>query len=77
MALTDSAGGGAIGTLAQRAERAGARLVNVTESVLGAMVLFGSPRSVVTIARRRDASLEAALGHPPQLVMMRGCPGSR
>jgi RNA methyltransferase, TrmH family len=70
VALADSAGGGAIGTLAQRAERAGARLVNVTESVLGAMSPVRQPSGVVTIARRRDASLEAALGHPPQLVMM-------
>lgn len=70
VAVTASAAEGPAGLLAQQAERAGARLFGVTESVLAAISPVRQPSGIVTIARRPHASLEAALAHPPQLVMM-------
>jgi TrmH family RNA methyltransferase len=56
--------------LAERAARQGARLYTVTDAVLDAISPVRQPSGVVALAQRPPATLEDALRHPPQLVLM-------
>ena len=56
--------------LAQRAERAGARVVRVPSKVLAAMTPVRQPSGVVAIGRRRERSVAEVLAAAPQMVLM-------
>jgi RNA methyltransferase, TrmH family len=70
VAMRDADDHGPFGVLARRAAASGARVLEVTASVLNAISPVRNPSGVVAIARRREMSLEAALDSPPQLVLM-------
>jgi TrmH family RNA methyltransferase len=70
VALRDELSDGAAGLLARRAGARGARVVGVSAQVLDAISPVRTPSGIVAIARRRAASLDAALAHPPQLVLV-------
>lgn len=61
---------GEIAALARRAEEAGARVLEVSSSVLEAMSPVRHPSGIVGIARRRKTTLEDALGDDAQMVLM-------
>ena len=61
---------GEIAALASRAEEAGARVLDVSASVLEAMSPVRNPSGIVAIARRRAATLDDVLGGSAQLVLM-------
>jgi TrmH family RNA methyltransferase len=61
---------GRLRPLVERARKGGARLLAVSEPVLAAMSPVQHPSGVVAIAERRGATLDAALAHPPQLVLL-------
>ena len=69
VAVEDGASG-EITALACRAEAAGARVLTVTPAVLAAMSPVRQPSGVVAVARRRECSLDEALGGAPQMVLM-------
>jgi TrmH family RNA methyltransferase len=70
VAIHDALADGPLGRLAERAERTGARLIAVSESVMGALSPVRQPSGIVAIAGRRAVPLERALDDPPQMVMM-------
>lgn len=70
VAVRDDIGQGPVADAVARARRCGARVVAVTGSVLAAMSPVRSPSGVVAIARRPSLGLDAALGSPPQLVLL-------
>jgi TrmH family RNA methyltransferase len=58
------------GRLADRMQRAGAKIVFVTDAVLEAISPVNTPSGVVGIARRRDKTLEDLFASEPQLIAM-------
>jgi RNA methyltransferase, TrmH family len=54
----------------RQAERAGARVVLVSDSVLAAISPVQSPSGLVALASRRDAPLDEVFARGPQLVVM-------
>jgi TrmH family RNA methyltransferase len=70
VAIESGAADGEIAALARRAEEAGARVLDVTSSVLEAMSPVRHPSGIVAIARRRTATLDEALGGDNQMVLM-------
>ena len=70
VARRDELAAGPLAALAERAARGGARLLEVTDSVLSAISPVRQPSGIVAIARRRASSLDSALDHPPQMVLM-------
>lgn len=70
VAVRDDLAGGPMGALARRAADRGARILCVTGAVLSAMSPVRQPSGIVAIARRRVTGVEAALEHPPQLVLV-------
>src|SRR5687767_11206060 len=67
VAVTDALADGPAGALARRAGAAGARLLNVSDSVLAALTPVRQPSGLVAIAQRREVAMTDALQHPPQL----------
>ena len=57
-------------SLAAELEKQGAQIVSVTKPVLEAMSPVRAPSGVVAIGRLQEASLDAALEKPPQLIFM-------
>jgi TrmH family RNA methyltransferase len=72
VAVHDAIGDDPAAALAGRAERGGALVVTVTDSVLKAISPVRQPSGVVSIARRRPTPLEAVMEGVPQLVLMLG-----
>ena len=70
VAVESAAANGEVGALARRAGEAGARVLDVTASVLAAMSPVRRPSGIVAIARRRESTLDEALGGEPQMVLM-------
>jgi TrmH family RNA methyltransferase len=70
VAVERAAANGEVGALVRRASEAGAHVLDVSSSVLEAMSPVRRPTGIVAIARRREATLEQALGDAPQLVLM-------
>jgi TrmH family RNA methyltransferase len=70
VAVDSAAANGEVGALARRAAEAGARMLDVSSSVLEAMSPVRRPSGIVAIARRREATLEQALGGESQMVLM-------
>jgi RNA methyltransferase, TrmH family len=58
------------GSLADRMQRAGTKIVLVTDAVLGAISPVQNPSGVVGIARRPAQSLDALFAREPQLIAM-------
>lgn len=56
--------------IAAEAARAGARVVEVTGSVLAAMSPVRNPSGIVSLARVQPVALEAAFARAPQLVLL-------
>lgn len=70
VALREELAEGPLATLARHAERHGARLLEVTDSVLSAISPVRQPSGVVAIAHRRSSSLESVFERAPQMVLM-------
>lgn len=70
VALGDRAANPDAEDLVRRAEQQGARILGVTDAVLAAISPVRQPSGLVAIACARPATLEAALDHPPQLVLL-------
>jgi TrmH family RNA methyltransferase len=70
VAVTDAMADGPAGALARRAEREGARMVSVSESVMAAMSPVRQPSGVIAIGRWPRATIEAALEQAPQMVLI-------
>ena len=70
VAIRDDLAEGEIGLLAQRAAAGGGRLLRVTTTVLSAISPVRQPSGIVAIARRTTPTLEAALEHPPQMILL-------
>ena len=70
VAVETAAANGEIGALVRRAEEAGARVLDVSPSVLEAMSPVRHPTGVVAIAKRRESTVDQVLGDAPQMVLM-------
>lgn len=70
VAIEDDTSNAETTSLARRAEAAGAQVVTVTSSVLAAMSPVRHPSGIVAIARRRERTLDEALGSAPQMVLL-------
>ena len=70
VALTDSLVDALAGGIADRAARAGATVVRVAAPVMAAMSPVRQPSGIVALAHAKAASLDEALGSPPQLVLL-------
>ena len=70
VAVEGAAANGEVGALVRRAAEAGARVLDVSASVLEAISPVRRPTGIVAIARRRESTLEQVLGNAPQLVLM-------
>jgi TrmH family RNA methyltransferase len=70
VAVENAAANGEVGALARRAGEAGARILDVSPSVLEAMSPVRRPSGIVAIARRRGSTLDQALGGEFQMVLM-------
>ena len=70
VAVESAAANGEVGALVRRAAEAGARVLDVSASVLEAMSPVRRPTGIVAIARRRESTLDQALGGTPQMVLI-------
>lgn len=70
VAVDSGTANGEIAALSRRAAEAGARVLDVSSSVLEAMSPVRRPSGIVAIARRRESTLDQALGGKSQLVLM-------
>jgi TrmH family RNA methyltransferase len=70
VAVENAAANGEIGALVRRAEEAGARVLDVSGSVLEAMSPVRRPTGIVAIAQRRESTVDQVLGDAPQMVLM-------
>jgi RNA methyltransferase, TrmH family len=70
VAVESGTANGEIAALARRAEERGAKVVDVSPSVLEAMSPVRNPSGIVAIARRRESTLDEALAGEPQLALM-------
>ena len=70
VAVDSSTTNGEIAALSRRAAEAGARVLDVSASVLEAMSPVRSPTGIAAIARRRESTLDHVLGNAPQMVLM-------
>ena len=70
VAVESAAANGEVGALVRRAAEAGARVLDVSASVLEAMSPVRRPTGIVAIAGRRESTLDQALGDAPQMVLM-------
>jgi len=70
VAVESATADGEVNALARRAAEAGARVLEVSSSVLEAMSPVRRPSGIVAIARRRAATLDQALAGDPQMVLM-------
>jgi TrmH family RNA methyltransferase len=70
VAVESAAANGEVGALARRAAEAGARVLDVSASVLAAMSPVRQPAGIVAIAHRRESTLDQVLADPPQMVLM-------
>jgi TrmH family RNA methyltransferase len=70
VAVESAAANGEITALVRRAAEAGARVLDVSASVLEAMSPVRRPTGIVAIARRRESTLDQVLGDAPQMVLM-------
>jgi RNA methyltransferase, TrmH family len=70
VAIESGAANGEIIALARRAEEAGARVLEVSSSVLEAMSPVRQPSGIVALAKRREWALDEALAGGEQMVLM-------
>ena len=70
VAVESAAVNGEVDALVRRAAEAGARVLDVSASVLEAMSPVRRPTGIVAIAHRRESTLEQVLGGAPQMVLM-------
>ena len=70
VAVDSAAANGEVSALARRAAEAGARVLDVSSSVLEAMSPVHRPSGIVAIAQRRESTLDQALGGEAQMVLM-------
>ena len=70
VAVESAAANGEVSALARRAVEAGAQMLDVSSSVLAAMSPVRRPSGIVAIARRRESTLDQALGGESQMVLM-------
>jgi TrmH family RNA methyltransferase len=70
VAVDSCATNGEIAALSRRAEEAGARVLEVSPSVLDTMSPVRNPSGIVAIAQRRESTLDQVLGDAPQMVLM-------
>jgi TrmH family RNA methyltransferase len=70
VAMSDTVAASVAAVLGGRAERAGARLVHVTDTVLAALSPVRQPSGVVAIGRRPGTTLDATLEQAPQMVII-------